>query len=96
MNSTTEKELTQPVNLCLPNGSLNPDAIGWSRNPIQTCNLSGHPLRKKQWNYWCVTSPTHLFSITLSNIDYMGLAFAYSLDFKTKKFTEQTVSTLVW
>lgn len=94
MNSTTEKELQESVQLCLPNGNLNPLARGWSRKPVQQCNLSGHPLRKKQWNYWCVTSPKNLFSITLSNVDYMGLAFAYALDFDTKLFAEQTVSTL--
>lgn len=94
MESTTEREITQKVDLCLPNGNLNPDARGWSRQPVQYCNLSGHPLRKKQWNYWCITSQDYLFSITLSNIDYMGLAFAYDLNFETKKFDEQTVSNL--
>lgn len=94
MKTTSEKELTNAVELCLDDGRLNPDAIGWSRFPLHQCNLSGHWLRKKQWNYWCITSSTHLFSITLSDIDYMGLAFAYSLDFTEKKFTELTVSTL--
>lgn len=95
MKTTSEKEITASVDLCLADGRLNPQAVGWSRFPVHHCNLTGHPFRKKQWNYWCITSPTHLFSITLSNIDYMGLAFAYSLDFQTKKFTEQTVSTLL-
>lgn len=86
-----EKELTAPVNLCDARGRLNPAAVGWSRRPLHTCNLSGHWPRKKRWNYWCVTTPNFLFSITLSNIDYMGLAFAYFLDFETKRFIEQTV-----
>jgi hypothetical protein len=38
-----------------------------------------------------VTTPDFLFSVTLSNIDYMGLAFAYFLDFSSKRFIEQTV-----
>jgi hypothetical protein len=95
MSTTSEKELNSPIDLCLANGQLNPTAVGWSRQPLHSCNLSGYPLRKKQWNYWCITSPTHLFSITLSNIDYMGLAFAYVLDYQSKNFTEQTVSTLL-
>ena len=73
-----EKELTTPVDLCLPNGRLNPQAVGWSRQPLQNCRLYGHPLRKKRWNYWCITSPTHLFSVTLSDVDYAGLPFVYS------------------
>ncbi len=95
MQSTKELEIVQPVDLCLPDGNLNPAARGWSRTPLHTCNLSRHPLRKKRWNYWCVTSPTNLFSITLSDVDYMGLAFAYALDFNSKEYTEQTVSTLL-
>jgi hypothetical protein len=95
MITTQEKELTQPQSLCLPNGKLNPQAMGWSRHPLLTCNLSGHPLRKKRWNYWCITSPRNLFSITLSDVDYMGLAFAYALDFDTKVYSEQTVSTIL-
>jgi hypothetical protein len=86
-----EKELTEPTLLCDPQGHLNPGSVGWSRHPLHTCNVSGHPMRKKKWNYWCITTPEILFSITLSNIDYMGLAFAYSLDFATRRFTEQTV-----
>ena len=88
-----EKELTQPVDLCLPNGRLNPMAVGWSRQPLQNCRLYGHPLRKKRWNYWCITSPTHLFSVTLSNVDYAGLPFVYFLDFETGEFIEKTIIT---
>ena len=94
MRTTHENELIEPVDLCLPNGQLNPVARGWSRTPLQNCNLLGNPLRKKRWNYWCFTSPTDLFSITLSNVDYMGLAFGYSLNFESKEYREQTVSTL--
>ena len=86
-----EPELTQPVNLCDPRGNLNPAAIGWSRHPLHHCNLKGHWPRKKRWNYWAVVSPTHLFSVTLSNIDYLGLPFIYLLDFETKTFTEKTL-----
>jgi hypothetical protein len=89
--SYPEIEITQPVDLCAPDGSLNPAAVGYSRTPLQRCNLSGHWPRKKRWNYWCVTTPDFLFSITLSNIDYMGLAFAYYLDFESQRFIEQTV-----
>jgi hypothetical protein len=91
---TTERELLRPVNLCDAWGQLNPEAVGFSRQPLHTCRLSGHALRKKRWNYWCVTSPDYLFSITLSNTDYLGMIFAYLLDVKTGVFIEQTVTTL--
>lgn len=87
-----EKELSgSPIPLCTAGGQLNPQAVGWSRHPIHRCNLSGSWGRKKKWNYWCVTSPRHLFSITLSTLDYAGLAFTYFLDFETGRFHEQSV-----
>lgn len=89
----TEKELLQPVDLCVSNGDLNTDSIGWSRKSIFNCNLSGRWLRKKKWNYWCTTNDDCLFSVTISNLDYAGMVFIYFLDFKTKKFIEKTVIT---
>jgi hypothetical protein len=86
-----EAELREPVDLCLTGGRLNREAVGWSRRPLHNCNLSGSLLRKKRWNYWCITTDHFLFSVTLSNIDYMGLAFIYFLDFKSKFFHEKTV-----
>ncbi len=47
--------------------------------------------KEKRWNYWAITSPTHLFSVTLSNVDYLGLPFIYLLDFNTKTFAEKTL-----
>jgi len=86
-----EPELTKPINLCDDHGNLNPKSVGWSRFPLHHCNLRGHWLRKKRWNYWAVVSPTHLFSVTLSNVDYLGLPFIYLLDFREKRFTEKTL-----
>jgi Domain of unknown function (DUF2804), N-terminal/Domain of unknown function (DUF2804), C-terminal len=90
-----EKEITRPVQLCDDHGILNPAAVGWSREPFTNCNLSGHPLRKKRWNYWAITTPDFLFSITISNVDYLGMVFAYFLDFKTRRFIEKTLSPLL-
>jgi hypothetical protein len=89
----TELELTAPVNLCDANGRLNPAAVGWSRRPLHACNLQGAWPRKKRWNYWCVTTDQHLFSVTLSDLDYAGMAFAYFLEFETGRFHELTVMT---
>lgn len=86
-----ERELTQPVNLCDESGRLNRAAVGWSRHPLHVGNLRGRWLRKKRWNYWAVTTDTHLFSVTVSNLDYAAVVFVYWLDFGTKAFHEQTV-----
>ena len=85
-----EKEILEPVDLCTSTGELNSDSIGWSRKELFNCNLSGRWLRKKKWNYWCTTSDDCLFSVTISNLDYAGMAFIYFLDFKTQKFIEKT------
>lgn len=86
-------EITEPVDLCLKNGKLNPSALGWSRKPLVNANLKGHFLRKKKWNYWAVFNKDCLFSATISNIDYLGVVFCYFLDFHTKEFIEETVLT---
>jgi hypothetical protein len=88
-----EREIIAPVDLCSADGRLNPEAIGWSRRPLQRANLRGRPLRKKRWNYWAVTSPTHLFSATISNLDYAGVVFVYLADFAAGAVLEQTVVT---
>lgn len=84
------RELTQAVNLSLHNGNLNKDSIGWARQPFVEGNVHGSYLRKKKWNYWCVTSPDVLFSATISHIDYAAVMFVYILDLKTLQFYEKT------
>jgi hypothetical protein len=88
----SEPEIKQPVYLCDSKGHLNLQSVGWSRHPLHTCNLRGHTGRKKKWNYWCVNDDKRLFSVTLSSVDYLGLAFTYFLEFDTKKFTEQIIA----
>jgi len=87
-----EKEIAEAVNLCDARGRLLPAAVGWSRRPLHTCNLSGHPLRKKRWNYWCISSESYLFSVTLASVDYMGMAFAYFLEYDSGRFVEKTIT----
>lgn len=86
----SSSEITKPVKLCLGNGQLNEEAIGWARTPLIGCNVKGSFLRKKKWNYWCVTSPEVLFSATISHIDYAAVMFVYILDLKTLQFYEKT------
>lgn len=71
----SERELTEPVDLCLPSGRrLNPEAVGWSRQPLHRANLAGVWGRTKKWDYWAIQSETMVVAVTLANLDYLGTA----------------------
>ena len=74
--SIVERELTEEVALCLPSGRLNQDAVGWSRRPLHdTSGIDGRTSRgrNKRWEYWAVTTPTHIVSLTVSSLDYASV-----------------------
>lgn len=91
--SYSSPEIVAPVDLCTRGGLLNPGAVGWSRQPLHRCNLSGHWPRKKRWDYWCITTPSFAFSTTIASVDYMGLASAYLIDFDALRCYEETYVT---
>jgi hypothetical protein len=76
-HTTHERELTAAVPLCLPNGRLNPAAVGWARHPLVDTDGIGRGGfgwgRNKRWEYWAVTTPTHIIAITVSSLDYASL-----------------------
>lgn len=74
-----EREITAPVDLCLPDGHLNPDAVGWSRQPMHRANLRGLG-RGKRWEYWAVMGPRSVLAVTVSDLDYAGLYAVWFLD----------------
>lgn len=78
----TEREITEPVALCLPDGRLNPKAVGWSRQPLHTANLQGWG-RNKRFEYWCVTTPELTVAINISHSDYRVTLATFFLDLKT-------------
>jgi hypothetical protein len=81
---THEPELTEPVDLCTPDGtSLNPAARGWSRRPLHRANLAGGAGRNKQWDYWAVLAGDLVVSAVYSDIDYLGLADVFWADLVT-------------
>jgi len=84
----TERELTQPVALTLPNGRLNTAAIGWARQPlVDTVGIAAGRFRgrNKRWEYWNVMTPTHIVSLTVSSIDYAAVHSVWVFDRSTGK-----------
>jgi hypothetical protein len=86
-----EPELVTPVLLCGPDGTLNRQAIGWSRHPLHTCNLPPSLARKKKWNYWAVTSNDLLLSATVADIERFQLGGAYTYHRGTSRHIEKAV-----
>ncbi|MDP1792785.1 MAG: DUF2804 family protein, partial [Acidimicrobiales bacterium] len=81
---THEPELTEPVDLCTPDGeALNPAARGWSRLPLHRCNLDGSVGRNKRWDYWAVLAGDLIISAVYSNVDYIGIADVFWCDLST-------------
>jgi hypothetical protein len=90
---THEREITEPVRLCLPGGRLlNPEARGWSRVPLHDCNLAGRWGRTKRWDYWAVLTPTHVVSVTYADVDYLGIADVWWVDLRTGRTGGRNVS----
>ncbi len=79
-----ETEITNPVALTLPNGRLNPAAVGWTRTPLHDTSGIGRGLRRwgrnKRWEYWAVTTPTHILGLTVSSLDYAAVHELWVLD----------------
>jgi hypothetical protein len=73
--STTERELTEPVDLALADGrTLNPEARGWSRRPLHRANLRGGFGRTKRWDYWAILAGDLVLSTVYADVDYLGMA----------------------
>lgn len=79
-----EKEITSPVDMCRPDGHLNPSAVGWSRFPRHNTNLHGFSGRNKRFDYWCVASPKIVVAFSVSDIDYRSGVATFFLDRTTK------------
>ncbi|WP_182171651.1 DUF2804 domain-containing protein [Flaviflexus equikiangi] len=94
--SDGERELTQPVPLVAPTGGLNPDAVGWTRHPMHdTSSIANGPRRavwgrNKRWEYWLITTPRHLISLTVSDIDYVASHTVWVYDMEGERRLDVT------
>ena len=77
-------EISRPVELQLPDGTLSPDAVGWTRSPLHRTDRVGQVARRwgraKRWEYWALITPTHVVGLTVSSLDYAGLTQVWVLD----------------
>lgn len=83
-----EPEITGAIDLCLPDGRLNREAVAWSRHPLHRCNLRGRWPRKKRWDFWGVTTDTHMLAVTYGCTDYVGTAAVTWLEYEVGKRIE--------
>lgn len=87
----TERELTEDVALCTPEGRLNPNAVGWSRQPVHDCALPKTWGRRKRWDFWGVTGADCALNLTLADVDYVGIADVWFCDLATGKSVTRSV-----
>ena len=73
------QEITEDVDLCLPGGKLNPQAVGFTRKPLHRSNLRGWG-RNKRWDYWGIVSPRFVLGMTVADLDYAHLSQLYLYD----------------
>ncbi|MFV0525172.1 MAG: DUF2804 domain-containing protein [Acidimicrobiales bacterium] len=81
--TTDETELTTDVDLCRSDGSLNPDALGWSRQPLHRANLAPFAGGNKRWDYWAVLAGDLLVSVLYANVDVGAAAEVWWADLDT-------------
>lgn len=85
----SEPEIVAPIDLCTAAGELNRAAVGWSRQPLHRCNLNGHWPRKKRWDFWAVTTDTHMLSVVYGCTDYVGTVAVTWLEYARGTRVEQ-------
>ncbi|WP_446665222.1 DUF2804 domain-containing protein [Flexivirga sp. B27] len=93
----TSPHLTAPCSLTDATGRLNPDAVGWTTQPMHNTDRIGHGRvgfgRNKRWEYWAVTTPDHVVALTVSSIDYAGVNNFWVLDRRTGQEINQDAVT---
>jgi hypothetical protein len=86
---TPPKELTEKAPLVDAKGALNSAARGWSKRQLLDTTLPGPFLRRKRWDFVCVSHPEFLFGAAISNADYAGLCFAWMLELPSGRFFDR-------
>ena len=85
-------EITEPVDLCLTNGRLNPAAVGRTRTPLHRTSLRGWG-RSKRWEYWGIMTPDLFIGLTIASLDYAAVPSIYLVERQTGR--ARTIGGLV-
>lgn len=89
--STHEREITDPVDLCTPDGRrLAPAAKGWSRTPLHTAGLRGSWGRNKRWDYWAVLAGDLVLAVTYADVDDLGMATVWWWGCRSAQWVDAT------
>ena len=88
------REITEPVDLCTADGTLNADAVGWSRTPLHRSHIPGRG-RTKRWEYWCLQSPEVIVAMTISDLDYAALCSVWVLDLAVDGHARESAASLL-
>jgi len=84
--TTHEREITEPVDLCTPDGErLAPAARGWSRVPLHRANLGGRFGSNKRWDYLAVLAGDLVVSAVVADVDRVGIADVWWVDLTTHR-----------
>src|SRR5690625_483100 len=91
-------QITEPVDLCLPSGALNPAAVGWSKQGLHRSNLN--PARRgsgpatwrrtKRIEQWGIVTSTHLITATVNTANYAAAYQIWVLDRSDGTVLEQS------
>ncbi len=88
----TEHEITDEVELCLPSGRLNPEAVGWTRTALHRTGLRGWG-RNKRFEYWSIVTPTSILTMNISHHDYRANVSVTHVDRATYREVRQGGNT---
>ena len=81
-----EPRIAAPASLTTPSGRLNRATVGWATQPIVGTGGLGRGFgRNKRWEYWNVTTPTHILALTVSHIDYACVHEVWVYDRATER-----------
>ncbi len=91
-----QHEISRPTALLDSTGNLT--QLGYARRPVLTYNpenvqVGGKRFRIKEWDYFGITTPDHYLSVCITNLGYMGLVFAYFIEFESKTFLDNFTVT---
>ena len=74
------------------------DAVGWMRAPLlDTSGIDGRRSwgRNKRWEYWNVTTPTHIVALTVSSLDYAAVHDVWVFDRATETAVHRGVTGIL-